>query len=209
MLSAQSQKPSGLDSGKALREFNDLESERFMEVAQRYERTFIEAAKIMVGMAKEIYEEDGEFKVKVKGKKFIETIDWADVDLDEDKFVMEAFPTSSLSSTPAGRLQDVQELLQAGFITKEDGMKLLDFPDLESTMSLANAGIEDIDRMIELMIDKGEYQTPEPYQNLELGIKKCQQAYLKYKSEGADDDRLELFRRWMEDAQGAKSCSRS
>lgn len=201
MLSAQSQKPAGLDSGKALREYNDIESERFMEVGQRYEKTFIDAAKIMIDIAKELYEDQGEFKIKIKGKKFIETIDWSEVDMSEDKFLMEIFPTSSLSNTPSGRLQDVQELLQAGFITKEDGMRLLDFPDLESTMSLLNSGLDDIERMIELMIDKGEYQTPEPYQNLEMGIKRCQQAYLKFRSEGAPDDRLELLRRWMEDAQ--------
>jgi hypothetical protein len=115
---------------------------------------------------------------------------------------MDIFPTSSLSNTPAGRLQDVQELLQAGFITKEDGMKLLDFPDLEGTMNLLNAGIEDIEKMIEDMVEHGNYTTPEPYQNLELGIKKCQQAYLMYRAQGAPDERLELLRRWMEDAQG-------
>ena len=202
MLSAQSQKPGGLDSGKAIREYNDIESERFLEVGQRYERSFIDAAKIIIDMARDLYQENGEFSVKVKGKKFIETIDWSEVDMSEDKFLMDIFPTSALSNTPAGRLQDVQELLQAGFISKEDGLKLLDFPDLESTMSLLNAGVEDIERMIELMIDKGQYQTPEPYQNLEMGIKKCQQAYLKYRANGAPDSRLELLRRWMEDAQG-------
>lgn len=202
MLSAQSSKPSGLDSGKALREFNDIESERFMEVGVRFERTFMDAARVMIDMARELYEDMGEFKVKVKGRKFIETIDWAEVDMSEDKFLMDIFPTSSLSNTPAGRLQDVQELLQAGFISKEDGMKLLDFPDLESTLSLLNAGSEDIYKMIELMMEKGKYQTPEPYQNLQYGITKMQQAYLKYKTEGAPDSRLELLRRWMEDAQG-------
>lgn len=201
-LAAQSLKPGGLDSGKALREFNDIESERFMEIGQRYEKAFVNAAEIIVDIAREIYAEDGEFKVKVKGKHFIETIDWKDVDMEDDKFLMDVFPTSSLSSTPAGRLQDVQELLAAGFISKEDGLKLLDFPDLESTMTLLNAGLEDIERMIEIMIDKGDYQTPEPYQNLELGIRKCQQAYLKYKAENAPDERLELLRRWMDDAQG-------
>ena len=162
-LSAQSLKPGGLDSGKAIREYNDIESERFMEVGQRYEKSFIDAAQIMIDLAKECYEEKGEFKVKIKGKKFIETIDWSEVDMEEDKFLMDIFPTSALSNTPSGRLQDVQELLQAGFISKEDGMKLLDFPDLEGTMSLINAGIEDIEHMIEQMIDKGNYQTPEPY----------------------------------------------
>lgn len=201
-LAAQSQKPAGLDSGKALREFNDIESERFLEVGHRYEKTFMDAARIMIDIARELYEDHGEFKVKVKGRKFIETIDWSEVDMSEDKFLMDIFPTSSLSNTPSGRLQDVQELLQAGFISKEDGMKLLDFPDLESAMSLENSEILDIERMIEEMVDKGKYQTPEPYQNLEMGIKKCQQAYLKYRAESAPDDRLELLRRWMEDAQG-------
>lgn len=201
-LAAQSQKPGGLDSGKAIREFNDIESERFLEVGARYERSFIDAARIMIDMARDLYEENKEFKVKVKGKKFIETIDWSEVDMKEDKFLMDIFPTSALSNTPSGRLQDVQELLTAGFITKEDGMKLLDFPDLESSMSLMNAGVEDIDYMLEQMIDKGVYTTPEPYQNLEMGIKKCQQAYLKHRAEGATDSRLELLRRWMEDAQG-------
>jgi hypothetical protein len=200
-LAAQSQKPGGLDSGKALREFNDIESERFMEVGQRYERAFMDAATIMVDIARDIYKSDEEFKVQVKGRKFIETIDWSEVDMEDDKFLMDIFPTSALSNTPAGRLQDVQDLLSAGFISKEDGMKLLDFPDLESTMSLLNAGLEDIEKQIELMVEKGEYQTPEPYQNLEMGIKKCQQAYLKYKAENAPDSRLELLRRWMEDAQ--------
>src|SRR5262249_30326360 len=37
-LSAQSVKPAGLDSGKALREMNDIESERFILKGQSYEQ---------------------------------------------------------------------------------------------------------------------------------------------------------------------------
>jgi len=118
----------------------------------------------------------------------------------EDQYVMRVFPTSSLSSIPAGRLQDVQELMQAGFIGKEDAMKLLDFPDLRQYYNFNNAGIEDIERSIEMIIDKGQDETPEPYQNLNLGVVKMQQAYLRYKSDGAPESRLELFRRWIEDA---------
>ena len=199
-LSAQAKKPNGLDSGKALREFNDIESERFMTVGIRYEQAFIEASTIILGLAKDIHTETGEFKVRVKGAKFVETIDWADVDMEEDKYLMEVFPTSALSSTPAARLQDVTELIQAGFISKEDGLKLLDFPDLRSTTNLYNAGLEDIEMTIDRMMSKGEYQPPESYQNLELGIKKTQQAYLLYKTQNAPEERLELLRRWVEDA---------
>jgi hypothetical protein len=79
-------------------------------------------------------------------------------------------------------------------------MKLLDFPDLKAFYNMANAGVEDIERQIEKMIDEGEYQTPEPYQNLAYGIRKMQQAYLMYRSQNAPEDRLELLRRWIEDA---------
>lgn len=199
-LSATAAKPAGLNSGKALRIYNDIETERFMSVGMRYEQMFLDAAEQFIDLAREIDKEHGGFSVKVKSGKFMNSIKWKEVDMDEDKYMMQMFPTSALSSTPAGRLQEVQELLQAGFVGKEDAKKLLNFPDLEGFYNMENAGLEDIERQIEMMIDEGEYQTPEPYQNLNLGIQKMQQAYLMYKSQGAPDDKLDLFRRWMSDA---------
>jgi hypothetical protein len=200
-LSAMAAKPQGLNSGKALREFNDIESERFMSVAQRDEATVITAAKMFVDLAKEINDEFGDYVVKTKGARSLERLNWKDVNLDEDQYIMQVFPVSSLSKSPAGRLQDIQELMAAGLIGKEDGMKLLDFPDLKEFYNFNNAGVEDIERTIEQFVDTQEYSTPEPYQNLQLGVVKMQQAYLMYKGAGAPDEVLELFRRWIEDAQ--------
>lgn len=200
-LAAQSLKPAGLDSGKALREFNDLETERFMAVAKRYEKAFMDAAEIMIDMARDLYLSEGDFKVKAKDGKFVESISWKDVNMDKDKYLMQLFPTSALSSTPAARLADVQDLVAAGFINKEDALSLLDFPDLESSMNLLNADNKNLERIIEKMMDEGEYFPPEPYQNLENCLRKTQQAYLMYKTQGAPDDRLELLRQFMEDCQ--------
>ena len=200
-LSAQSLKPAGLDSGKALREFNDLETERFMSVAKRYEKAFMDAAEIIIDMAKGLYESEGDFKVKAKDGKFVETISWKDVNMDADKYLMQIFPTSALSATPAARLADIQDLVGAGFIDKEDALKLLDFPDLEASMNLLNADSTNLEKIIETMMDKGEYFPPEPYQNLENAIRKTQQAYLMFKVQGAPEDRLEILRQFMEDCQ--------
>jgi len=210
-LAAQSLKPAGLDSGKALREFNDLETERFMSVAKRYEKVFIDAAEIIIDMGKDIYSREGEYKVKAKDGKFIETIDWKDVDMDADKYMMEIFPTSALSNTPAARLADIQDLMAGGFIGKEDALKLLDFPDLEATTNMLNADNENLEKLIEIMMDKGKYFPPEPYQNLENTIRKTQQAYLMYRVQGASENRLELLRQYMEDCQNLimKSKERS
>jgi len=198
-LSAQSLKPSGLDSGKALREFNDIESERFLSVGKRYEESFLTASEIMIDMAKDLYA-SGDISVKVKGDKFLETIKWSEIDLAEDQYIMEGFPASALSHTPAGRLQDIQELLAAGLITPVDGKKLLAFPDLESVQSLENAALDNIEKTIELIVERGKYNPPEPFQNLSLGVSKMQEAYLLNKNEELPEERLELMRRWMQDA---------
>lgn len=199
-MSAQSQKPSGLNSGKALRTFADIETERFQATAKRYEQGFLDAAKIMIDLAKDLAEITDNYKVKVPGSGFLKTIKWEDVNMEDDQYMLQIFPTAALSQTPSARLQEVQELMQAGLISKEDSMKLLDFPDLKGMYSMNNAGVDDIERQIELMIDGGEYQTPEPFQNLKYGIPKMQQAYLKYRSEGAPEELLENFRSWMSDA---------
>lgn len=202
-LSAQSTKPSGLDSGKALRTFNDIESERFMANALRYEKTFIDAAKICIDLAKEVAEDnDGSFPVKYKTRRGdLETLDWKEVSLEEDQYVMQMFPTNALSSNPSSRFQEVQELVSAGFVSMEEAMKLLDFPDVQGLYNFKNAPSEDIDRAIELIIDKQEYSSPEPYQNLQMGKERFTQAYLYYKAQGADDDTLDLLRRWVSDAE--------
>lgn len=200
-LSAQSVKPGGLDSGKALREYNDIESERFLAVSRRYEEAFLDAGRIMIHLVQKCFEEAGDFAVKLKGKKFLETIKWSEIDLQNDQYMMQSFPTSSFSSSPSARFQEIQEFIQAGFLSKEDGRKLLNFPDLESVNDLDTAAVEDIDCTIDKMLEEGQYSTPEPYQNLSYGILKCQQAYLYNKNQNAPEDRLELLRTWIEDAQ--------
>lgn len=203
MLSAQSKKPEGLDSGKAIREYNDIESERFVLQGQDYEQFYMQAAEHVVELAKSEYARNKNLAVNVPGRKFIERIKWADVDMEKDQYEMQVFPTSFLPSTPAGKFQTVQEMVAAGMLTREQGMSLLDFPDLEAVNALINAPIEDIKAMIEDMLEDGKYAPPEPFQNLDLGISMCQSAYLKAKRDGVPEDRLELLRLWMEDAKAA------
>lgn len=200
-LSAQSLKPAGLDSGKAIRTFNDIETERFMSVGKRYEKAFLDAAEIMIDLGKDIYEKNEDFGVKSSDGKFVETIKWKDVNMDADKYLMQIFPTSALSTTPAARLADVQDMLTANLINREQAISLLDFPDLESTMDLLTSDNRNLEKVIETMMDEGRYFPPEPYQNLENAVRKVQQAYLMYRLRNAPEERLELLRQYMEDCQ--------
>jgi hypothetical protein len=197
-LSATSQKPAGLNSGKALREYNDIETERFVITGQKYEQFALDSTELAIDLAADIYAREKTLKVKALSSSGFEEIDWKEIKLDRNDFVLQIFPTSFLSKTPAGRFQDVQELVQTGWVSKEQGMKLLDFPDLQNIMNLVNAPYDDVEETIGRMIDRGEYRPPEPYQNLELALRLTQLHYNKAARDGVPESRLELLRRYMD-----------
>jgi len=200
-LSAQSKKPSGLNSGVALREYNDIETERFAIIGQKYENFFIKAAEQMMDLASEIAEEYGKFPVMVKSSKFIQEFDWSEVKLKDDEYLMQTYPISSLPDTPAGKLETVQEMISSGFIGQEDALSLLDFPDLEKVTSLKTASMDDIERVIEKMLDDGVYLPPEPIQDLQLGLQRIRSSYLKARLNGVEEERLQLLLDWLAQAQ--------
>jgi hypothetical protein len=198
-LSASSKKPGGLDSGVAIREFQDIESERFILVGQRWEQLFLDVASIAIELSKALYEINPQLNVTIATRSVMEKIKWKDVDMDQDKYVMRCFPTSILPTTPAGRLQAVQEMIQAGFVSKEEGMNLLDFPDLERANSINNAAVDDVMSILEKIVDEGEYTTPEPYFDLKLCIRLAQGMYLRSRNNAVPEERLELLRRFIDD----------
>jgi len=198
-LSATSKKPSGLDSGVALREFNDIETERFVTVGRKYEQFYLDCARIIIDLATDLSEAGTDYSVQFNNNKFLQKIKFSEIKLDEDAYEMQCFPTSFLPSTPSGKLQSVQELINSGMISKEDGIRLLDFPDLSSVTSLMTAQTEIIDDILEKMVDSGNYLPPEPFYNLTLALQRSQLSYMKYKLAGVKEDRLELLRRFMGD----------
>lgn len=200
-LSAGGKKPSGIDAAVALREMQDIESERFSLQQQRWEDYYMDATDISLDLLDDIYESGKDPAVWLKNSDKGFKMKWSDVRLPKDSYVVRPFPTALLPSTPAGKLQKVQEMLQAGFWDREEAMELLDFPDTKSVVSLKVAQRRDLKRMIEQIIDDGEYQPPEPFINLEMAKPLAQSYYLMSRSEGMPEARLELLRRFMDDVQ--------
>lgn len=196
-LSAASVKPSGLDSKVALREYQDIESERFQVLGQNYENYYLELANMAIDEVKEIFAQEKKYKVKLPGKKFLETIDWKDVKMSEDEYINKMFPISSLPSDPAGRLQTIQEYIQAGMLSPRAGKRLLDFPDLESAEQMDNAPEDWLHEVLERIIDDGEWYQPEPEDDLVL----AQELTLKYiayaKTLKVDEDRIQMLRDFL------------
>ena len=194
MLSAVSQKPAGLNSGKALREYNDIESDRFMTIGHEYEAFFLDLARLSIETAKEI---GPRYSARAPGKKFLREIRWGDVNLTEDQYVMQVYPVSSLPRDPAGRLQTIQELMQAGLLEPRRGRQLLDFPDIDQVENLQGASQDYLEKILEQIIDDGVYTPPEPYDDLTLARELALEQYAWGKTQGLEEERLELLRRFL------------
>ena len=199
-LSAASAKPAGLDSGKALREYNDIESERFIKLGQKWEEFHLKIADLMIEEAKVIAETDKSFSVLAKTGSFVEEIKWKDVDMSKDKYQMQTFPTSQLPRTPYAKMQYVTEMQNAGYIDPETAQELLEMPDLEQFSNLVFAGRRVIRDAIQKMMDTMDYVAPEPFQDLNYTITYAQQYYNYAKLHGADELKLEMLRRYIEQA---------
>lgn len=203
-LSAAAKKPAGLDAGVALREYQDIESERFALKHQAWDRFFMESAEVVIGLITTQYPSlQRGYKVKLAGRRRAVEIDWADVDLDADSYVMQIFPTSSLPQTPAARKQFVKELQADGMIDQTVAKRLLEFPDVETEMDLGNAALDDVDATISAILDeeKPAFNPPEPYQNLELLMSRAQANYLFARHfEDIEPERLEMLRQLIDAA---------
>lgn len=200
-LSANSTKPAGIDSAVGLREYHDIETDRFQIVGHQYEDYFLQLANLSVYEAKDLYEELKEegkkLLFKVPGKKFLETIDWEKVDMEEDQYSLQCYPISKLPSDPAGRLQTIQELIQGGFITQDVGNRLLDFPDLDAEQNLQNAMLDYIHMSLDDIIDNGKYRAPEPDDNLQVALKLAVEYLTVGKRDNLPEKRLDMLRTYI------------
>tara|TARA_R110002051_G_scaffold115756_2_gene188868 strand:+ start:2122 stop:4026 length:1905 start_codon:yes stop_codon:yes gene_type:complete len=198
-LSATGKKPAGLESGAALRTYHDIETERFISVGQRYEKAFMDAASWFFDLAREIVQESGSFPVRgIKGHS-LQEIDFKDVKMAENDYILQAYPVSLLPSTPAGRLQAVTELIQNGVITqREHIVRLLDFPDLESVTSLYDVLERDIEWRIQEIVDEGIYHGPEPAMDLAFAKERMTVAYLEAQQDDLDLDKIALMLQFIE-----------
>lgn len=199
---AAGEKPAGVTSGIGVREAVEVQSGRFAMKIRAYEEMHLEIARWVVELGREIADEYPDFSIAAPRDRYtVENVPWKEVDMEDDQFVLRVFPSSSLPLEPSGRLEKVQEMMNAGLVDLQTGKRLLDFPDLAQEMALDRAAMDAIDAAIESILDDGKPFMPEPFMDLQLFLKRAQAYYLKAMAAGnVPESRLRLLRRSMEGA---------
>ena len=200
-LQASSQKPQGLDSGEAIRTYDDISTDRFASLSRRYDNLHIDLAYQVIDLAKDICEEQGSYSTVYPNKNSTKEIDLPKAAMVEDQFIIQCFTQSSLPKDPAGRLAKITEMIQAGMITIQEGRRLLDYPDLEQMEVLANAGQERIYQILDDIVENGKYTPPDPFLDLQLASTITVQYYNLYVPAKLEESKAQKLRDFFNQIQ--------
>ena len=199
-MSAQSMKPAGLDSGRAIRAYADVQTQRLVVDARSYEALHVDAAVLM----RDIATEDGGVEVvsPYQGKLRRVKVSSLKGRVANDA-VCVPWPTNLLPSTPEGKLQSAIEMSQAGWLPPKKAMRLLDYPDLSAVTTREYASEDYISWVCEQIFGHKRLVAPDPL----IDLPGARQAMLDEYARASTmlepgDERLELARQWIEQAQG-------
>ena len=169
--SASGAQASRLSSGRAILFQHDMQSNRYIDYVKRYGSHVVDVIDRIIDAAKRL-DTEGSWKVRYAKGSVVRELDWADVDMDRDAFVLELEEVSPVPDTFAGRLQQIEEDAAAGRIPPEYLVQLREDPDLWwFSRRTSRADLDMVEFIIEQLSD-AEQPIPDVYdeQNLQLTI---------------------------------------
>lgn len=202
-MSATSQKPAGLSSGEALREYNDLAADRAMTVSRMWESFHMELAHLTVDALSEDDDTSEREYIAEETRTATNGVRWSDVRMDRDKYIIAAQPTSMLARDFASRKQQVAEMVEAGLVERDQARRLLELPDIDRELDLASAARTVVEKEIDEMMREGVYIAPDPFHDLAYAVRLASQTVALETRLGTDPDSpgLECVRQYGEAAR--------
>lgn len=197
-MSAQSKNILGPQaSGEAIRQMEDVETDRFALASQAYEDFFKGIARKMIHKASNIYGRGEDLTFTVKGKEFLEKISWSEIDLAEDQFDLNVDTSSILPETKAGRISTAIDFYQMGIWDGDKVNEVLDISDTSGERELDRAPREYIQQVVDMILHNGVAIEPEKYDDLTYAYKYAVMRYGKAKLNDTPEEKLELLRQFI------------
>lgn len=206
-MGATSQKPAGLNSGEAIRSYDDISADRFTQLARRYDSVFVDLTYKMVDIAKDIALREGKYSSVYPNKGSIQEIDLPHADIIENSYIVQCYTQSSLPKDPTGRLAKIAEMIESGMISIQEGRRLLDYPDIEQLDRLSSSKEERIFQILDLIVERGEYTPPDVFIDLELASTYTTQYINLYAQCKLDEDRMQMLREFFEQVEDIRQAS--
>lgn len=191
---ASGQKPK-FTSGIAIEKEDEINDQAHVDLGQHLE-SFVEQLGVLIIEAAEICKPT----VRLPGR-FVQEINWEDVQIDKSSYSLRVFPISQLSQSLAAKQQQIDTWFAEGSITRAIKMRLEQVPDIDGFQNLANASLDYIDSVLDMIVFDGEYDPPEPWIDLQAASETAQSRYLFEKMRKTPQKRLDKILQFMSQIQ--------
>lgn len=200
----QGEKIAGVNSAVGLQAADDIQSRRHIIKQRRYEDAHVALTRLLFRLNDEAAERDPEYTITASAKRgrtdYIARIKWTDVQLDLDDVRIQAYPTSSLPSTPKGRIDSVVGLMQAGLLSQQQALEMMNMPDLDSEMRELLADVDYARHLVDEVIEGENEVYPDPavgVPTLALCLETARKAYMQASIAEAPEPVMQDLRDWM------------
>ncbi|CAM6002763.1 unnamed protein product [Sphagnum balticum] len=201
----------GLNSGEAIRSFDDLQTDRFANLSRKYQSVFPELAYMMIEDASELVEEFGSYTTVYPNKDGTRVVDLPKAKMLKESYIIECFDESALPRDPAGRQAKLSEMLAANEITQQEFRRLSRFPDLEQSDRLANALEERILNNLDSIVENGKagFSPPDPFilDPTDLATTLTVQYINEYAIANLEESKMQLLRDYYTQVQNLKQMA--
>lgn len=198
LLSATSQKPAGLNSGAAIRAYDDRQSDRFKHKYAMLEDFCVDIARCTYEELRDIATDTGALvKIQAIDDDRLTDADFESNAMDDAPFEMVIKPSSQMPTDIAGQIDLISQFAQSGMLDPEALLDLISSPDIELLSKRQNVTRRITERAMQAIAEDQEYMAPEPELNLALAARVAVEIYLQSRLDGAPPEVRDLMMRWI------------
>ena len=202
-LSAQSQKPAGLNSGIALQTMENIESDRFETQLNQVIRAYVDIAKTCINVypKEQNILPDSDKRLSIKWKDIVEEV---------NRMSIQFSGADALSKDPSTKLQQLQMMAQAGILPQSRIAQFMEIPDIDTGYSLSNSAVNAVLTCIDdcLATKEGEsFDLPDfmPFTMLKEEILNTQLSLYAINKNGKNDKDIEKLNALFEQAESKEA----
>jgi hypothetical protein len=199
-------KPAGIDHAPGMQHLSDELSARHTTLSNEWDAFHIQLATLVVDghkmLADHAKRAGNKYSVVFGGKHELEQVDWKKADLKAAIYWVKVWPTNLLPQTPAAKANKLIDWMQAGIITAEQALSMIDHPDTESLLGDHVAKRMNVEYKIAKLLGGAAFEDcmPHPYMDLELCKTISSTRLNQYEAKGYDDATLEKLREFYKAA---------
>lgn len=202
MLSATGQRPLGLDSGKALRDYRNISTERFGLAAKHLDDFIVEIARVAEATAVQLEEEGFRVVTQLGGDAYPggKAHKWGKAFERRGSLELTVEVASRTEKQLSGRNADLQDLFNAGAISRERFLQHFSAPDLKSYLRRETAVLDLVDKQVSQIrtMQRPVLPTELPPEAMQLVLREATLAYAQAVTDDEPDKTQELLSTYVQ-----------